>query len=170
VMNDANQGTSTGQASQFVQDFMELQLRLSQIPLDLARARNLIDEMRFGGGSKRYNVFVVIYRMMKLLYPDNKPTMGELSRAVSLPLSTTTRMTDLLVEIGDCQRLYDPNDRRIIRIALTETGRRNLQTSEHYFAERGQEVLSALTAEEQATFLTLFSKVATAFRQSEGAP
>ena len=169
MMNDANQGTPTGQASQFVQDFMELQLRLSQIPLDLARARNLIDEMRFGGGSKRYNVFVVIYRVMKLLYPDNKPTMGELSRAVSLPLSTTTRMTDLLVEIGDCQRLYDTNDRRIVRVTLTDAGLRNMQTTERYFAERGQEVLSALTAEEQTIFLALFSKIATAFRQSKGA-
>ena len=170
MMNDANQGTSSDQASQFIRDFMELQLRFSQIPLELAKNRNLIDEMRFGSGSKRYNVFAVIYRIIEILYPENKPTMGELSRAVSLPLSTTTRMIDFLVEIGECQRLYDPNDRRIVRVTLTDTGRRNMQTTEHYFAERGQEVLSALTIEEQATFLALFSKVATVFRQSEGAP
>jgi DNA-binding MarR family transcriptional regulator len=153
-----------------VKDFMELQLHLSQIPADLAKARNLIDEMRFGSGSKRYNVFVVIYRMMEFLYPDSKPTMGELSRSVSLPLSTTTRIMDFMVKIGDCQRQFDTNDRRIVRVSLTDTGRRRMLESEKYFAQLGQKILFTLTSEEQATFLNLFYKIATALRQYEVVP
>jgi DNA-binding MarR family transcriptional regulator len=167
VVNDISREASSGQASRFLRDFMELQMRVSPVPLELAKRRNQIDVMRFGNGSKRYNVFSVIYNLMELLYPENQPTMGELSRAASLPLSTTTRMIDFLVEIGDCQRIYDTNDRRIVRVSLTDNGRLNMQTSQQYFAQHGQEILSVLTAEEQTTFLTLFNKVATAFRQSE---
>ncbi len=161
------QKISAEQATEFMRDYMELQLHFAQLPLELAKVRNLIDEMRFHGGSGRYNVFVVIYRMMDLLNRNQKPTMGDISRAISLPLSTTTRMVDLMVEIGDCMRMDDPEDRRLVRVTLTEQGRNNLRTSREYVAERGQKILSTLTPQERQTFLSLFDKVAVALRHTE---
>jgi DNA-binding MarR family transcriptional regulator len=148
--------------SQFVEDFIALQMHMSQMPPEMAEARNLIDEMRLGKSYKRNNVFIIIRRMMDLMYPGNKPTMGELSRALSLPLSTTTNVIDFLVKNGYCQRLDDPNDRRIVRITLTDIGRRNLEVSDKYIAQRGQEILSTLTSQEQTTFLTILNKIAKA--------
>ncbi len=148
-------------ASQFLDDLYALQLHMSsQMPQDMAEARNLIDEMRLRKSYKRNNVFMIIRRMMDLMYPNNKPTMGELSRALALPLSTTTNVIDFLVDNGYCKRFDDDNDRRIVRVGLTKIGRKNLDTGNRYVANRGQEILSALTPEEQTTFLALLNKVA----------
>jgi|WetSurMetagenome_2_1015567.scaffolds.fasta_scaffold941583_1 DNA-binding MarR family transcriptional regulator len=51
-------------------------------------------------------------------------TMNELSKAVSLEISTMTRMVDQLVEKGLVQRENDAKDRRVVRVALTEAGRK----------------------------------------------
>jgi DNA-binding MarR family transcriptional regulator len=160
MASKAKKKTSEIRVSQFVEDFISLQLYMSQMPPEMAEARNLIDEMRLRKSYKRNNVFVIIRRMMDLMYPKNTPTMGELSRALALPLSTTTNVMDFLVKNGYCQRLDDPNDRRIVRVALTDVGRRNLEVGDKYIAQRGEEILSALSSEEQTTFLTLLNKVA----------
>lgn len=145
--------------SQFIEDFLALQMHMSQMPPEMAEARNLIDEMRLRKSYKRNNVFIIISRMMELMYPNNKPTMGELSRAMALPLSTTTNVMDFLVKNGYCKRLSDRSDRRIVRVGLTDIGRRNLEIGDKYIAQRGEEILSALTHDEQTTFLNLLSKI-----------
>jgi len=166
-MDKGKDKTGEVRGSQFVEDFIALQMHMSQMPPEMAEARNLIDEMRLRKSYKRNNVFIIIRRMMDLMYPNNKPTMGELSRALALPLSTTTNVMDFLVKNGYCKRLSDRNDRRIVRVALTDVGRRNLEISDKYIAQRGQEILSALTVKEQTTFLTLLKKIAKTIVNSE---
>jgi DNA-binding MarR family transcriptional regulator len=51
-------------------------------------------------------------------------TMNELSRAVNLDISTMTRMIDQLVEKGLVLRETDVKDRRVVRVGLTEAGRK----------------------------------------------
>ncbi len=148
------------QASQFLDDLYALQMHMSQMPPDMAEARNLIDEMRLRKSYRSKNVFMIIRRMMDLMYPNNRPTMGELSQALVLPLSTTTNVMDFLVKNGYCKRLADTTDRRIVRVALTNVGRQNLETGNKYVAQRGQEILSALNTEEQTIFLALLNKIA----------
>src|SRR5512135_3760582 len=50
-------------------------------------------------------------------------TMGDLSRILGVPFSTATRMVDWLVDNGYVQRLADPDDRRVVRVELTEAGK-----------------------------------------------
>lgn len=49
-------------------------------------------------------------------------TMSELSRVIAVPVSTATRMVDWMVENQYAERLTDPGDRRIVRVALTHDG------------------------------------------------
>jgi DNA-binding MarR family transcriptional regulator len=163
MVGKAKQKTGEVKRSQFVEDFYVLQLFMAEMPQEMTEAiksRNLVDEMRLRKRYKRYNVQMLISRMMGLMYPNRKPTMGELSHTLALPLSTTTNIMDFLVENGYCKRLDDDNDRRIVRVALTSLGRRNLEAGSKYIAQRGQEILSALTSEEQTTFLALLNKIA----------
>jgi DNA-binding MarR family transcriptional regulator len=51
-------------------------------------------------------------------------TMNELSKAVNLDISTMTRMVDQLVEKGLVERQTDAKDRRVVRVGLTEAGRK----------------------------------------------
>jgi DNA-binding MarR family transcriptional regulator len=52
------------------------------------------------------------------------PTMSELSAELELHPSTVTALVDALVKRGLVQRMEDPDDRRIVRVAFTSEGRR----------------------------------------------
>ncbi len=93
------------------------------------------------------------------LYPEKSPTMGELSQALSVPLSTATRMVDWWVDRGLAERLSDPDDRRIVRIELTDSGRRVHEVIESQISRSIHEVLKCLTSTEQNIVITLLDKV-----------
>ena len=100
------------------------------------------------------------YLMGSILYRDTNPTMRELSRALSVPLSTATRMVSLWVDNGWARRLSDPDDRMIIRVALTDSGRRIHDIMEDFLGQHARMILACLTAEERIILLTLLGKVA----------
>ena len=100
------------------------------------------------------------YLMGSILYQDTKPTMRELSRALSVPLSTASRMVSFWVDNGWARRLSDPDDRRIIRVALTDSGRRLHDIMEDFLGQHARAILACLTAEERIILLILLGKVA----------
>jgi len=168
MADNAEHKTYADRLSQFMRDFMEVQLHVTPLPGDLAQARDFIDEMRLSGGPERHNVYAVLYHMMSFLSQTNRPTMGELSRVLSLPRSTSKRMVDFLVKRGYCKRLSDPDDKRLVRIALTHKGRRDLQASERHIAQRTDQMLHSLTTDDQAALFAIFNKIAIATRKNRG--
>jgi DNA-binding MarR family transcriptional regulator len=77
-----------------------------------------------------------------------------------VPFSKATRMINWLVDNEYVKRLPDPNDRRIVRVALTEKGDSLHQAINDYMRERIQELLSSsLTVEEKIILFTLIKKV-----------
>jgi DNA-binding MarR family transcriptional regulator len=93
-------------------------------------------------------------------------TMGELSKSIAAPMSSTTRMVNWLVENGYAVRLSDPDDRRIVRVTLTEEGRKLHEYIEGHIIKRVRETIQLLTQEEQATIINVFDKLARAFNIS----
>ena len=85
--------------------------------------------------------------------------MGEFSNALSVPLSTATRIADWLVDNGYVQRLPDSEDRRVVRVSLTDIGKELFKAIDRYIRQRMLQMLSGLTTEERAILLTLISKV-----------
>ena len=67
--------------------------------------------------------------------------------ALSLPLSTATRLVGFLVDNGYAQRMPDPDDRRIVRVALTDSGRQFYKVMGKHLTENVQRVLGSLTTE-----------------------
>jgi len=59
-----------------------------------------------------------------------------------VPFSTATRMVDWFVDNGYAQRLPDPEDRRVVRVALTDSGRELYQTIERYMVQHFRLMLS----------------------------
>ena len=106
----------------------------------------------------------LLYRVSSIIHKKNNPTMGELSSALSVPLSTSTRIVDWLVENNYAQRLPDDVDRRVVRVALTDTGNKLYQATETYIRQRVQEILSCLTEDERAKLLVLTTKVVATLR------
>ena len=94
------------------------------------------------------------------LYNNDNLTMGELSQMLSVPLSTATRMIDWWVENELAQRLNDPEDRRVVRISMTATGKKLHKLIEKLISDSAQQCLNCLTPKEQTTLLILIRKVA----------
>jgi len=65
-------------------------------------------------------------RILTLLAFTEKKTMymNELSKAMSLKTSTSTRMIDGLVKEGFVERGYDQFDRRLVNVGLTGKGKK----------------------------------------------
>ncbi|MEP7284984.1 MAG: MarR family transcriptional regulator [Chloroflexota bacterium] len=102
-----------------------------------------------------YRISMAILSQYKELMP-----MGELSKALDVPLSTATRIVDGLVQSGVAERLADPQDRRVVRVTLTEEGRSLHELLNNHMREHIDQLLSTFTSEERKTFVTLLGKIA----------
>ena len=59
---------------------------------------------------------ITFFNTSGALYRTENLTMGELSKSIAAPMSSTTRMVNWLVDNGYAVRLSDPDDRRIVRV------------------------------------------------------
>jgi DNA-binding MarR family transcriptional regulator len=100
------------------------------------------------------------YNLSSTLYHNSNLTMGEFSQKLAVPLSTATRMLDWWVDNEFAQRLNDPEDRRVVRVSLTDTGKKLHELIEKSLSESVQQCLNCLTPEEQIILVNLIRKVA----------
>ena len=94
-------------------------------------------------------------RAMLWIARHNECLMSEFSRGVDVPLSTATRLVDRLAGKGLLIRKRSEEDRRVVRVALSELGRQiERQTREHTVNAIG-EMLRRLTPQEQKQLIHL---------------
>lgn len=86
-------------------------------------------------------------------------TMGELSRVLGVPFSTTTRIVDWLVENGYVQRLADPEDRRVVRVELTDSGRELYRVINDILLKTADQFLKNFSLEERKELGRLLGKL-----------
>ncbi len=96
---------------------------------------------------------------------EQRPTMGELAEALGVALSTTTQIVERIEKRGLVQRTHgDPNDRRVVRLALTEQGRTLLAERRRLRRARLSEALDALDPRRQAALAQALRPLAEAAR------
>ena len=167
--DDIQEEAYTSQIAQFVQDFLQVQMKFkTMLPKELAQLQNRLDEIQPEDEPHRGVNYDPFYRISHNLYRKSNMTMGELSGALSVQISTATRMVDWMVNDGYAQRLPDPEDRRIVRVALTDTGRELHKTIESYLVQRFRQVFSRLTDEERTALFAIMPKVASALKEIKG--
>ena len=168
-MRDHSQGqVNDTRIERLVQDFLQIDIEFNTIlPKEIEQLHYLLDDIPVADKGQRFINCKLFPRVIYNLYWESDITMGELSHTLSVPFSTTTRMVDWFVANGYAQRLSDPKDRRVVRVALTESGRELYRTVERYMVQRLRQMLSPLTAEEQIVLLTLLEKIAGALRDTE---
>jgi DNA-binding MarR family transcriptional regulator len=155
------------QIESLIQDFLQIDIEFNALlPKEIEQIHHLIDEIPITDKPQRFINCNLFSRIIYSLYRENSMTMGELSHTLSVPFSTTTRM-DWFVDNGYAQRLSDPDDRRVVRVALTDSGREIYRTVERYMVQRFRQMLSPLTAEEQSVLLMLLEKMARGLREIE---
>jgi DNA-binding MarR family transcriptional regulator len=148
--------------SSLIEDFVQMWIKFeSMLHKELAKTHPL-DASGTNHNDINYGLF---YRVSNIIYPDNRLTMGELSATLSVPFSKATRIATWLVDSGYLKRLPDADDRRIVRIALTDKGRELHSAMSNYMKERIQDLISSsLTVEEKIILFTLINKVASALK------
>jgi DNA-binding MarR family transcriptional regulator len=85
--------------------------------------------------------------------------MGDLSRLLGVPFSTTTRTTDWLVNNGYVQRLADPKDRRVVCVELTKAGKELYRAINDLLLESAEQFLCNFSLEERKELGRLLGKL-----------
>lgn len=164
---DLQQQPYAGQAGQFFEELMEIVVKVTPPPDEVLQLATQLEGAQFK--DKPHLIFnpVAFRRIGSFLHQNPGSTMGQLSQAISVPLYTATRMVDSLVENGLADRLSDPDDRRIVRVILTDNGLRFYEAMEARLAQNFQKTMACLTPEEQRVLIALLHKVAASLKESK---
>ena len=161
-MTDPTLAAHIDQAAAIVRDLVRLKPRLKlALPPDLARAKVQLDTLRSAGDETLFQVGIVLSRQQEPL------SMGELSKALDVPLSTATRIADWWVKNGYVKRSPDPKDRRVVRVALTKSGRDLLKAGNKLICQRVEQMLRRFTPDERETLVVLMRKLVASLENKE---
>ena len=160
-MIDKSQTKQDKQIDLFVLGFVQLWENFENtLSSELIKKHQTKDSVRDEShGNTNYGLF---YRVSSRLSHGENLTMGELSKFLSVPLSTATRIVDYLVERCYIQRLPDPEDRRVVRVKLTATGLEIHRTIDNHVKQRVRQFLSCLDNEERDSLFNLLGNVVSA--------
>lgn len=132
---------------------------MATLPDELLQRKERLDKLRLTDGQKAVSERDLFFRVGITLSRSDRPLpMGELSKAIDVPLSTATRIMDGLVENGYAERVADPDDRRVVRVTLTADGQELFQTIYDHLRRRIDELFNRLTLEERTQLLSLLHK------------
>ncbi len=164
---DTQQDASTKRVYQLLEYLLEIIPKLTSVPPELkAHFDSQLDGVQTRLSPHLIAAPPTIHRMASMLYGNPKPTMGELSKALSLPLSTVSRIVSMLEEQRFAKRLPDAADGRVVRVDLTDAGRRIHEAMVTHGVHNAKSILDCLTVEEQLILLTLLGKVASNLKRN----
>jgi DNA-binding MarR family transcriptional regulator len=146
------------QIFEIIQRFIHLRPKLV-VPEHIARFKQQMYSLKLGGATNQedrafiFRIFIVLERSAI------PPTMGELSTELGIPLSSTTRIVDGLVNASLIERVHDVHDRRVVRVQMTKTGQEIYRATMDFNKQRISRMISKFTPEEQTQLLYLMNKL-----------
>ena len=162
-MTDSSLADHIDQAAAIVRDLVRLKPRLKlALPPDLARAKAQFDTLYSVGDHN------TLLQVGAVLSSQPEPlSMGELSKALDVPLSTATRIIDWWVRRGYAVRSSDARDRRVVRVTLTKSGRDLLKAGNQLICQRVEQALRHFTPDERETLVVLMRKLVESLENEE---
>lgn len=104
-------------------------------------------------------------KVIKFVGETNSCIMREISEYLRVALSTTTNVVDKLEEKGFVRRERIEEDRRIIKVFLTDDGQKIFQQCVEDFLKLSRSMLLSLSETEQDVYLSLIEKIARGGKQ-----
>ena len=138
--------------------------KISEIELNMVMVRNLfvrIFDSLVKNSTKVVDTSFSMSQMKALsaFHEDRPYSMGELSRNALVKMPSMTEMVDKLEEVGILERVRDCGDRRVVKVHLTETGKK---IHKLFIKRRKQEaavILGELNEEDQDELVNALNKV-----------
>lgn len=125
------------------------------LPPNLAKIRS-----EFTKANLNTKMVDLLYLFNVMVSHENEPvSMGEVSQLLEVPMSTATRIVDWLVHNELAVRLAHPDDRRVVLIQPTETGRDVYRSINDFIKIRVEQVFSPFTQEERQQLSALVKKL-----------
>ncbi len=103
-------------------------------------------------------------RLVEFLGNEGPRMMRELAEYLTVAVNSVTSIVDNLERKGLVRRQRSQEDRRVIRVELTDPGREVYQSLVEVNLRLFRTMLGALTEDEQEIFMVLFRKIARAGR------
>lgn len=85
--------------------------------------------------------------------------LKHLAERMGMTVSATSVLVESMVVKGFFDRSVNPNDRRSVRIKLSQKGRENFERINHGFIKRFDQLFEGLTADERASFSEIVQKL-----------
>jgi DNA-binding MarR family transcriptional regulator len=145
-----------GQFIDLLQNFIQLHPNLV-MPEHIVRFKQQMEKLRGSGNSEDHTFLVRVF--IVLAHSKTPLTMGELSAALKIPLSSATRIVDWLVRGKFLERSYDPKDRRVVLVQMTKNGEHFFQTAMNYNKRRIVHLMEKFSPEEREQLLHLMGKL-----------
>ncbi|CAH0198178.1 MarR family winged helix-turn-helix transcriptional regulator [Priestia megaterium] len=138
--------------------------KLDQVKTSLFELKRKLLEDKIS--EQPYNLTITKFLILKFIGVSSKRMVAEISSNLKLTSGATTILLNQLEADALIKRVRDQKDRRIVWISLTEAG----ETLVNYVIEQRnlfwQDMLFALTPEEQDEYLRMLEKMEKRIRQT----
>ena len=106
-------------------------------------------------------------RLETLRYVAEKdnPSMKDVADYLCVTPPSATSLINSLVEAGQIERIYDKDDRRFVRLAVTPKGKTALASGFKKITTRMRRLLSNLNAKERSDLFKILEKFARAYQK-----
>jgi DNA-binding MarR family transcriptional regulator len=109
-------------------------------------------------------------KIIKLLGNSGPCKMSEITEYIMLVNSAATAIVDKLADKGFVSRFRVPEDRRVVKVELTDSGWTVYRLEVEKYLNLSRGMLQSLTDEEQDQLLTLFRRISQQSQQSSPSP
>jgi DNA-binding MarR family transcriptional regulator len=107
----------------------------------------------------RFGLTIALWRSLSTINRLGGCLMSELSEFTTVDRTTLTRTVDQLVDMNLVARCTTPDDRRLVRVELTEHGRAVFAASIERLGEHNEHILAGLSPEEMRTLRALLQRI-----------
>ena len=135
---------------------------LQELVQDIVKQFECLNSMAANGPHAELNMQEL--RVVEFLGNEGPRMMRELAEHLTVAVNSMTSIVDSLEKKGLVQRHRSEEDRRVIRVELTDPGREVYQSLVEVNQRLFRSMLGALTQDEQEIFMVLFRKIARAGR------
>lgn len=107
--------------------------------------------------------------ILELLSRQGASKMTDLAKYMQVTTAASTGIVERLVRQGYVQRVYDRNDRRIVRIKLNTKGTELLKKISRQRAQSVTRIFSQISEDDRAQYLRILMQVKDILDKEEGA-
>jgi len=111
-------------------------------------------------GSHYSMLRVEVIRLIEL----EEPTMKRIAEYLNIKAPSATSLVNGLVHTGYIKRISSPDDRRMVKMKITDKGREYLKDGMKHMTEKIKEVLSKLKQEKIDNFIKIMEDINNAYK------